>query len=193
MRPGITAAQISAISAHRVQYATLLDVDFPNDPARLHGGWGWLTVSGRDYIGSGLLGSVSEARENTGGRVSGASYQLSGVATPEGTAIVEKLEETAYNDTIEVTLGFAIFNPVTGAAIGPPINLRADYLDGAGRSHTASGAVLTVTAEPPGLDRSVRGARRISSADQKREYPDDTAAEKLANIGVIPLVVRFDT
>lgn len=192
MRPGVTPAHIEAISAGRVQFATLLEVDFPGDPARLHAGWGTLRVDGKDYMGSGLLGSVAESRENVGGRVSGAAYQLSGVGTPEGDAINAALGATAKNDAIEVRLLFALFNPVTGEAVGAPIQLRNDYLDTSRRQHFGDGAVLTVTAEPPGLDRTVRGARKVSPADQAREYPDDTGLTHIANIGVTPIEIQFD-
>jgi hypothetical protein len=192
MRPGVTAAHIAAISSPRVMFATLLEVDFPGDPVRLHAGWGRLEVNGKTYLGSGLLGSVSESRENVGGRVSGASYQLSGVGTPEGNAIMAALGKTAENPNIEVRLMFALFDPVTGRTIGAPILLRQDYLDTSRRDHFADGASLTVTAEPPGLDRTVRGARKVSAADQARQYPDDTGLTHLANVGVTEIKIQFD-
>ncbi|MDJ0921041.1 MAG: hypothetical protein QNI84_07925 [Henriciella sp.] len=188
MRPGWTPEQLEAASAPHVQIATLFEFDYPGDPVRLHAGYGVLEVDGKQWLGVGLLGQVADVSEDLTGRVSGASYVLSGVNTPEGAALVEKIKQIDRDD-LKVSLYVALFDPVTGEVIGSARTLRSDYYDTAIRRHDANTATITVTAEPPGLDRSAIGFRRYSPADQRAEFPDDKGMDFQPSVGVEPITL----
>lgn len=181
MRANVSAAVAEAVAAPHVQLAVLFEFLFDGDPAYLFTGWGRLTIGGKTYLGTGEFGRISETRETANGRVSGAVYQLSGVNTPEGRALFAALR-AAPDDTLVRQL-IAFFDPLTGEVIGSPLLLREDYFDTFSRPLGAGDAVLTLTAEPPGLDRGLTGYPRYTPQSHRDLYPEDTGLDLQPQVG----------
>ena len=181
MRPGLEASVIETVGQPHVQLAVLFEFDLPGDPAYLFTGWGRLEVAGKTYLGTGQFGRIAEARETVNGRVSGAVYQLSGVGTPEGRALFAALR--AAPDDTPVRQLVVFFDPVAGAAVGAPILLRDDRFDTFGRTLGAGDVVLTLTAEPVGMDRGLQGFARYTPQSHKEQYPDDTGLDLQPQVG----------
>lgn len=186
-RPGLSEAQIAAASAPFLQYAYFVEIDWPGDPARMFSGWGQIvTGAGEDvktWLGTGMLGRVAEIGETIRDEVRGAVYELSGVANAAGEALLDALLAEP-GGTVPVRLYVGLFDPESGSVIGDLILLREDLDDRIVRTQGGTEAVLTLTAEPPGLDRTLRGPRLFSPAAQKALYPDDTGMDRQPGIGV---------
>jgi hypothetical protein len=190
MRPGVSAAHVAAVAKTHVQYATLLSIDIDANPARLHSGFGLLVVDDVEYIGIGQLGRIASLEGTLTGRVNGAQYELSGVNTPEGIAIIDALTAAGNSaEQVDVTLSFALFDPVAGTAIGKPIVLRDDRFNTFSVIRGDGAAVLELYAEPPGTDRNRKGPRVWSPEDQQTYFPGDTGLDRQPRIGLSPVVI----
>lgn len=185
---GFTPEQAAAVSAPHVQIAQLLEVDIPGDPARLFTGFGQLSAAGKTWLGVGLLGRVGEARETVSGEVTGAVYELSGVSNPAGEGLLDALLD-ADAENAPVTASVLLFDPVAGAPIGDPVTILSHQLDTVTRDVSDTNATLRLTAEPPGLDRSLRGARTYSPASQRARFPEDTGMDRQPSVGIEPIIL----
>lgn len=183
MRPNIDPAVAAELAKPYVQLVILFEFLLPQDPAYLFNGWGRLEVAGKTYLGTGQFGQVAETRETVNGRVSGASYILSGVATPEGQSIFAALR--AAPDDTPVRQLIAFFNPVTQDVIGAPILLREDQFDTFSRGIGITDQTLTVTAEPPGMDRGLTGPPRYTPQSHRDEFSGDTGMDLQPQVGKI--------
>ncbi|HEY4546097.1 MAG TPA: hypothetical protein VIG90_06690 [Pedomonas sp.] len=147
-----------------------------DDPVAAWTGIGTLSFGGRDYLGTGALGSIGTVGEGTDGAAVGISVGLSGIDP----SFSEDILGQAYRGKpFELYVGALAEN--WQSVVAPPKRIwkgRVDTVDVTDGDQLA----VSITAESRMRDQGRPRIRRLTNAEQQRRYPGDRFFEYLAQM-----------
>lgn len=161
----MTAEVVAALEAGNMVAAVLVELNLTN-PVRVWSGLGILPWDGKDFLGVGNFGGVSDLEESEELRATGYQLSLSGIPT-EMISLV--LSEDMQGQLASIWVAFLdqqhklILDPVgpwQGRIDAPAIEL--------GETST-----VTITVESRMIDWERPRVERYTPADQKEKYPGD--------------------
>lgn len=145
-------------------------------------GVGTLTFGGRDYLGTGSLGTIGTIGEGSDGSAIGMTVSLSGIA-PD---LADDILTQPYRGAVfEVFVGALEADFVT--LVAPPKLLWRGHVDTVSLTDGEQMA-LTITAESRMRDQGRPRIRRYTDQEQQRRYPGDKFFQYLASLAEINLV-----
>jgi len=172
----IHADTLAALTSGAFHPVTLAFVDWPEDPVRVHSGFGTLTWGGHDWMGVGLLdGLLSLPAEGTGAAMVEGEAVIGG--DPDGIDSILNAAEAARGATVQAWCGVVTTRSGT-VLIGEPFGVFTGSIGAVGDSDEWTGADV-LRAVTLGLETGPSQRSRASAAhsyeDQKRYDSTDTA------------------
>lgn len=177
MRRGASSALMGAISGPVFYPVTLVYIDWPDAPVRVHSGVGAISWGGHTWLGVGDFGEISIPAESEG--LVPTTAQLTLYAVPD--EIFDYLDAPIRNRTGRVLWG-ATTTRAGNVLVGDPVEVFSGYIDAdslpvrevdeGGRIVQLLGYQLTLDSGPG--NRSVASIYH-SYEDQISKYPGDTA------------------
>lgn len=181
MARDITAAVEAAIAAGHVRWAILLEGRFDSGDVLLWSGLGALTHDGKTYQGGGELISVGEVRESTDGRVDGVPVTLTGIPSEFlSLALAEDYQGR------EVEMSLALFD-ASGSVIADVVPIMIGMADQMTIDEDGETATITLVLENETAVFERRSGRRLTSASQKAEFPQDRGLDHVAGLEAIDI------
>lgn len=131
-------------------------------------GIGTFTFNGDDYIGTGVLGSITEVKETQELTAQGVKFSLTSIPA-ENIAIA--LEKEYAERPCKLWLGFLT---QAGTLLADPVLLFTGRLDVMELSEAGDTCTISISAENRLVDLERPKVRYYTDEDQKMDYPDDT-------------------
>ena len=169
-----TQTQATVAAGGRVYLAAMVQFDFAEGARRVWDGTGVLRAYGEEWIGSGLLGSISEIEIGQNDDADRMTFQLSGV-NPEMVQLARQGESVRSR---AVTVWGQFLDPDSMQLLDDRWVLRQMVMDTVG--YAAQGAdqrTISLTAETLWTSRNLAAFASWSDKDQKRRHPGDRGCE----------------
>jgi hypothetical protein len=155
-----------------------VELDYPAGMVRVNSTQINLEIEGQNYLGLGILGSISDLREAADGQSVAYSLQLTGVPEYLTVGGVKKRatdyfgEQNVQGRSARVFLGFTnAKNQVVGVKV-----INVGFMD----AQDISLGVVRVSCETIAIDWYRPRVRYLTDNDQQKQYPGDTFFEFIA-------------
>jgi hypothetical protein len=166
--------QAAQAAGREVILDSLVEFDLTTGPMRLWTGSGILNFEGHEWIGSGVLGSISAMPFGENDAADKVTFQLSGV-TPE---LVTASNNTESVRGRAVTICGLFFDAATSQPLDSKFLIRSLIMDTIGyRAKGPAGRQITLTAETLWTARNLAAYSYWSDRDQKARFPGDRGCE----------------
>jgi hypothetical protein len=162
---------------NRIAPIFLVAIDTAGGWFRMWTGYGTLNWNGYNWLGAGLLGSISPIEETSNVEAKGIVFGLSGVPS-EVVAIA--LSEIKQNKRAEVY--FAALDTDNLNFVGEPYLTFVGYTDIPIIDDDAKDISISLSAENRLIDLGRSRTRRFTPEDQKKDYPNDKGFDFVAGL-----------
>ncbi len=179
----ITAALLAALSAVRVRPLLLVEAFFDSGTLRMWNGLGPLAVLGNQWIGVGLMQSISQIDETSEVRAAGAQIGLSGIPSSMLSVI---LQEDYQGRKAHIYVG--AFDLATDAIIVDPLLMFSGSIDTMPVLEGGETASVFASVESRLIRLEGASRRRFTAADQRFRFPDDAGLDHVAAIQDVQIV-----
>jgi hypothetical protein len=159
----------AALSAGLIRPVFLADLAFRSATRFVWSGVGNIVFNGNTYEGIGSLGSIGSINEGTEVKADTMSISLSGI---DPVLLGESL--TDIQQGAPAIIYFGLLSD-TGAFIGSPFQSFAGKVDVPSESIGGDTITISLTLENSFVDGQRASNLRYTSADQRLNFPDDTA------------------
>lgn len=167
MPRNLTSGMASALSSQVIRPAILADITFATSVVYVWSGYGTLTWNGRDYLGVGSLGTISNISEGSTVEARGVTLNLSGV---DNSLLADCMADHKHG--LLATLYLALFN-ADGSMISSPCVLWLGRVDQPSISIGADKSTISLALEGNLMDVQSSAGRRLTSEDLQMQYPGD--------------------
>jgi hypothetical protein len=177
----IDAGMLAALESGLIRPVILAALSFRSATRYIWTGVGNLVFAGNTYVGIGSFGGLGQVKEGVDDRVDNLQISLSGI---DPIILGESL--TDIQQGAPATVYFGLMSD-TGTLLGP-YQLFGGVVDTADTNVGADTATITLTLESLMVDGQRPSMRRYTSADQRIQFPDDTAfgwVEQLNDLALI--------
>lgn len=171
MSRGLTAPELSAVTASHRAIAPCIEALFDSGPLRLTLAPWDLTFGGNTFVAAGPLLSVREARESTGS-MEGLEFSLTGL---DPAILTIATQEPCRGRIVRLMKG--IFNTADNTLIAAPRTWFPGRLKSMVVTESKSVCSVTVVAEHFEVALGRAAPLRLNDADQKRLFPGDRGCE----------------
>lgn len=172
MARDLTAGMISAVQGETIRPILLAKVATTGGDVRAWTGVGDLTFNSEVYVGTGLLGAISDIQESSDLQANGVTFTLSGIPS---TMISLALNQVRQG--MNAQIWFGALDLTTGALVSAPYELFTGFTDVPSIDEGGETASISVTAENRLIDLNRARARRYTGEDQAITYPADLGFE----------------
>ena len=160
----------SALGTGNIAPVILVVLTFLSQTCYAWSGVGNLLFNGNTYLGVGSLGKIGAITEGVEVRADGSSVTLSGI---DPIYLAESLTDIQLGATAQIWFG--LFSNQTGSLVGQPYMVFGGCVDKPTVSPGRDTFTITIALENKLIDLQRLNMRRYTSADQRLQYPDDTA------------------
>ena len=177
----------TAVSADSLAPFFAVKLDFPEGAIRVWSGIGAIEISGEEYLGVGVLGTISAITETTQNAVQGVTLTLTGVPTDMlATTLTARYQGSDCRIFFGALNDFSI-NANTGAlatrgVATDPYQIFRGRVDVMNVDQGADSAKITVTVENRLIDFERARVRRYTPEDQAIDFPNDKGFDFVARI-----------
>jgi hypothetical protein len=167
MSRGLTPDALSATAAEVVDRTAAVELDFPSGIVRYTGAPYPISIRGNEFLGVGVLGSISVAEESAELQSYGMTLTLSGIPRDSVAVALTQAYQGRRATVWEVPL-----NPATGKPVDAPIVIFRGRMDQMNVELGTEGKVV-LKLENRLADWERPRIRRYTNEDQQRVHPGD--------------------
>jgi hypothetical protein len=176
MARDLTSDVLVQLGEYLVRPVCFAFIDFPADPVYVWSGIGTINWNSHDWQGVGNLGSISAVQETSDTTAQNITLGLSGIPTEYLSDVINAVQQRT---VAQVWFGFLTED---GAIIADPYQVFQGHTDVPTVTEGGDTSTISITCENPLVDLQRASNRRLTTDDQRIDYPTDKGFDYVAAI-----------